>query len=56
LRADPIGRDGSVELTREVDTEFVLDKVANRQAVPTPEMTFDQLWQQLRLDLDARDG
>ena len=59
LRAEPLGPDGSanaLELTREVDTEFVLDKVAHRQAVPTPEATFEALWQQLRVEIDARDG
>jgi hypothetical protein len=59
LRAEPIrmaGSDGALERARELDIDFVLDKVAHRQAVPTPEETYEALWQQLRLDLDARDG
>lgn len=59
LRAVPIKADGSdagLEVTRELDAAFVRDKIVNGQAIPTPEDTFEQLWQQLRLDLDARYG
>ena len=59
LRAEPISNaEGSppVELAREIDTEFIRDKIVNRQAVPTPEITFEALWAQLRQDLDARDA
>jgi hypothetical protein len=45
-----------VERWREVDAELIRDKIANRQAIPTPETTFEDLWQQLRLDIDARDA
>ena len=58
LRAQAISAtDGAsdVERSREVDAELILDKIANRQAIPTPETTFEDLWQQLRLDIDARD-
>jgi len=59
LRAQPISAsDGSndVERAREVDAELIRDKIAHRQAIPTPETTFEELWQQLRRDIDARDG
>jgi hypothetical protein len=44
------------ERARELDAELIRDKIAHRQAIPTPETTFEELWQQLRLDIDARDG
>ena len=59
LRAQAItveGADVGVEISRELDHEFVLDKVANGQAVPTPEGTFEDLWQQLRQELETRRG
>ena len=59
LRAVPIkpsSIDTGLEVTREVDAALVRDKIAHGQAIPTPEDTFEQLWQQLRLDLDARYG
>ena len=59
LRALPLSadaEDAGVELAREVDTALLRDKIANGQAIPTPEATFEELWQQLRLDLDARYG
>jgi hypothetical protein len=59
LRAVPIkadGGDAGLEVARELDTAFVRDKIVNGQAIPTPEGTFEQLWQQLRQDLDARYG
>jgi len=57
LRAVPIkpdGDDAGLEVTCELDASFLRDKIANRQAVPTPEETFEQLWQQLRVDVDAQ--
>lgn len=57
LRAVPLtlkGGDPGVEVARELDTASVRDKIALRQTIPTPEDTYEQLWQQLRLDLDAR--
>jgi hypothetical protein len=42
-----------VEVARELDTASVRDRIALRQTIPTPEDTYEQLWQQLRLDLDA---
>ena len=59
LRAQAISASDSssdVECAREVDAELIRDKIANRQAIPTPETTFEDLWQQLRRDIDARDG
>jgi hypothetical protein len=56
LRAEPIAlhvRDGAREIAREFDTTLVRDKIALGQAIPTPEDTFEELWQQLRLDLDV---
>lgn len=45
-----------LELTQEVDADLIRDKIAHRQAIPTPELTFEGLWQRLKLDLDARDS
>jgi len=56
LRAVPIflrGQDAVVEVAREYDTTLVRDKISLGQAIPTPEDTFEELWQQLRLDLDV---
>jgi hypothetical protein len=56
LRALPIligSDDAGLEVAREYLTTEVRDKIVNHQAVPTPEDTFEQLWQQLRLELDA---
>jgi len=57
LRAEPITNAAAAprELAREIDAEFIRDKIANRQAVPTPELTFEALWAELRSDLDVRD-
>jgi hypothetical protein len=56
LRAVPVKQDGDAghEVAREFDTSLVRDKLAARQAIPTPEETFESLWQQLRVDLDAQ--
>ena len=54
LRAVPIFEDGHevVEVTRELDSGIFLDKLRHGQAIPTPERTFEELWQQLRINLD----
>ena len=52
LRAVPLKAGAGFEASRELDANLVLDKVSHRQAVPTPEQTFEDLWQQLRLDID----
>lgn len=62
LRAFSVGADRqngrgpspAAEVAEEVDARDVLERLARRQALPTPEDTFDRLWQQLRLELDAR--
>jgi hypothetical protein len=59
LRADAItlkSQDAGIEVAREYDTSLVRDKLALRQSIPTPEETFEQLWEQLRLDLDVHYG
>jgi hypothetical protein len=56
LRAVPVklgADDAGVEVAREMDTASVRDRIALRQTIPTPEDTYEQLWQQLRLDLDV---
>ena len=56
LRAEPLGPhavDARVEVAREFDTTLVRAKIALGQAIPAPEETFEELWQQLRLDLDV---
>jgi hypothetical protein len=45
-----------LELAHEVDMALIRDKIANHHVIPTPEATFEALWQQLRVDLDARDS
>jgi hypothetical protein len=59
LRAQAINPDSTcpdLELAREVDTALIRDKIVNRHVIPTPESTFEALWQQLKVDLDARDS
>jgi len=59
LRAQPINAEdnsGDVERSRELDADLIRDKIQRHHAIPTPEGTFESLWQQLRIDLDARDG
>jgi hypothetical protein len=55
LRAVPLKQDGQAghEVVREIDASIVREQLALRQTIPTPEETFEQLWQQLRVDLDA---
>jgi hypothetical protein len=54
LRAQPIGdgHDAGIELSRELDLSFVRDKIIHGQAIPTPETTLEELWQQLSWALD----
>jgi hypothetical protein len=52
LRAVPLKPGAGFEASRELDINLLLDKAVHRQAVPTPEQTFEDLWQQLRLDID----
>jgi hypothetical protein len=61
LRAVPIASsvteiDHGLEAVRELDATEIRDKLANRQAIPTPEQTFEQLWHQLQQDLEQRYG
>jgi hypothetical protein len=59
LRAQPItaGADSpGLELSRELDTDLIRDKINHHHAIPTPESTFEDLWQQLRIDIECRDG
>lgn len=58
LRAVPVKQDGEVghEVALEFNMAFVRDKIALRQVIPTSEETFEQLWQQLRMDLDVHYG
>jgi hypothetical protein len=59
LRAQPINADGvdaDLERVREFDAELIRDKIAHNHAIQTPELTFEELWQQLQPDLDARDA
>jgi len=54
LRAVPMHNPTmTFEASREIATDLVRDKIRNRQVIPTPETTYEQLWQQLRLDIDA---
>lgn len=57
LRAVPLRLDDQpariIERSREVEAGYVRDKIRNHQAVPSPEATFEELWQQMRLELDA---
>lgn len=57
LRAQPVHSadgDPGVEVATELDAGFVRDKIAHGQAIPSPEVTFEQLWQRLSQDLDER--
>jgi len=59
LRAQAVNsdwQDDDLELSRELDTDLIRDKILHRQAIPTPEATFEDLWQQLRINRDARDA
>jgi hypothetical protein len=50
---NPVSSSPVVERAREVDAAMLRDKIARHHVIPTPEMTFEDLWQQLRVDLDA---
>jgi len=59
LRAVPIRASGAAtddgqarEVSSELDADLLLDKLRFGQVVPTPEATFEALWQQLRIELD----
>jgi hypothetical protein len=59
LRAQPIRCDDldlGIELVREIDADYVRDKIAHGQAVPTPEVTFEDLWHELCQAIDAHAG
>jgi hypothetical protein len=56
LTARAISSSDSYELASELDAELIRDKIAHRQAIPTPETTFEELWSRLQADLDVRDG
>jgi hypothetical protein len=53
---NPLSSYPDIELACELDTALLRDKIVHRHVIPTPESTFDDLWQQLRVDLDARDS
>jgi hypothetical protein len=50
---NPVSDSPDREVAREVDAALIRDKIAHRHVIPTPESTFEDLWQQLRVDLDA---
>jgi hypothetical protein len=56
LTARAINSSDSYELASELDAELIRDKIAHRQAIPTPETTLEELWSRLQVDLDVRDG
>jgi hypothetical protein len=58
LRAVPVkqGGDAGHEVAVEVETSLVRDRIALNQRIPTPEETFERLWEQLRIDLDVQYG
>jgi hypothetical protein len=60
LRAVPVHphgeREAGSEVSCELDAARLLDKLRLGQTVPTPEETFEQLWQQLRIELDLSYG
>jgi len=56
LRAQPMNAtsaNGSIEESREWDAELIRDKIAHRQAIPSAETTYEDLWQRLKLRLDV---
>jgi hypothetical protein len=54
LRAVPIRASlAQHEASTDVLADLLRDRIRHRMAIPTPETTFEQLWQQLRLDIDA---
>jgi hypothetical protein len=53
LRATPIAGDSSVEVATEISTALLRDKMRHHQVILTPETTYEQLWQQLKLKLEV---
>jgi hypothetical protein len=53
---NPVNSSAVVERAREVDAGLLRDKIARHHVIPTPESTFEDLWQQLRVDLDVPDS
>jgi hypothetical protein len=49
----PAPRTPAAEAAEEVRAEDVRERLRHGQAVATAEQTFAQLWQRLRLELDA---
>jgi hypothetical protein len=55
LRAVPIrAATAGFEVSADMDADLVRDKIRLHQIIPTPEATYEQLWQQLRLDIEAQ--
>ena len=53
---NPVSGSPIVERAVEVDAALLRDKIAHHHVIPTPESTFEDLWQQLRVDLVGRDS
>jgi hypothetical protein len=53
---NPMRTSPDLERAREVEAAVLRDKIAHRHLIPTPEATFEDLWQQLRVDLDVPDS
>ena len=56
LRATPLRRTNggpTLETSCVVQADALRDSIHRRQAIATPEQTFERLWQQLRIDLEA---
>lgn len=59
LRAVPIrmtSDDQGLEVSRELDASQIRDKITSGQSIPTPEKTFEELWDQLRLEVETHYG
>ncbi len=41
------------EVARDVRADGIRERIGRGMVVPTPEETYEQLWQQLRVDLEA---
>ena len=54
LRAVPLPATDAapLEVTHVLDADVLLDKLRLGQAIPTPESTFEDLWQRLQIDLN----
>jgi len=53
LRGSPLGAGSAVEVSQDAQVDRVRDQINRRMVLSTPEEVFENLWQQLRLDLDA---